>query len=108
MPGYTSVYSWVSLAIAALRVSPVGPIGLRCLGVHFLEIFEVTVRVPGLALVQSSGTRRRHRQSHRRRPSGQNRDGGGSPALAGECMPAKERRSGRWVIRVIAASLIAT
>src|ERR1700736_6171321 len=27
MPGYTSGYSWVSLAIAALRLSPVEPIG---------------------------------------------------------------------------------
>src|SRR6202007_1816685 len=32
MPGYTSVYSWVSLAIAALRLSPVGPIGLPVAG----------------------------------------------------------------------------
>src|ERR1700732_2704886 len=27
MPGYMSVYSWVSLAIAALRLDPVGPMG---------------------------------------------------------------------------------
>src|ERR1700732_1183743 len=33
MPGYMSVYSWVSLAIAALRLSPVGPIGLAGAGV---------------------------------------------------------------------------
>src|SRR6266853_1303173 len=32
MPGYMSVYSWVSLAIAALRLSPVGPIGLPLAG----------------------------------------------------------------------------
>src|ERR1700736_3353600 len=32
MPGYMSVYSWVSLAIAALRLSPVGPIGLPVAG----------------------------------------------------------------------------
>src|SRR5882762_5689859 len=32
MPGYTSVYSWVSLAIAALRLSRVGPIGLPVAG----------------------------------------------------------------------------
>src|SRR5216684_3444676 len=32
MPGYMSVYSWISLAIAALRMSPVGPIGLPVAG----------------------------------------------------------------------------
>src|ERR1700745_3524177 len=32
MRGYTAVYSWVSLAIAALRLSPVGPICLPVAG----------------------------------------------------------------------------
>src|ERR1051326_8423920 len=32
MPGYMSAYLWVSLAIAALRLSPVGPIGLPAAG----------------------------------------------------------------------------
>src|SRR5216683_2679629 len=32
MPGYMSVYSWVSPAIAAFRLSPVGPIGLPVAG----------------------------------------------------------------------------
>ena len=51
MPGYMSVYSWVSPAIAALRLSPVAPIGWPVAGSPtLLEELEVAVRVAGLAL----------------------------------------------------------
>jgi NAD/NADP transhydrogenase alpha subunit len=51
MPGYMSVYSWVSPAMEAFRLSLVPPIGRPVAGIAGgLEVFEVAVGVAGLAL----------------------------------------------------------
>ena len=51
MPGYMSVYSWVSPAMAAFRLSRVRPIGSPVAGSpDLLEILQVAMSVTGLAL----------------------------------------------------------
>src|SRR6266478_10078842 len=57
MPGYKSVYSWVSPATAAFRLSPRGTDRLPGRGTaHFLEMFKIAMRAPALAL----GSRAKH------------------------------------------------
>src|SRR3984893_6169995 len=50
MPGYMSVYSWVSPAMAALRLSRVSPMGSPVAGSPTaFQVLEVPVSVAGLA-----------------------------------------------------------
>ena len=95
MPGYMSVYSCVSPAIAALRLEPVGPIGRPVAGSP-LTSRNRDGRAHGRSrLRRSSGTRRRHRCSLRRRPSGRSRDSGGWPGSRPRRRPSDCPRS--WI-----------